>query len=256
MTRRSPASRVVFGFLCLAALAALPLLAQAPLPSRLLQLNIVTLKPGMARAYIDFQKSDVIPALQKAGLKRRDSWRTAVFGDTYQVAHVTDISGFEQYDSPPPLRRTLGDAAYFAYIAKASTMVSAQRTYAIRTRPDLSYMADPTAQPKMAILTTVDVKADSLLKFESFIKGEWLAALKKGGGKYYAVSQVLYGGSTTQYMTLVGVDSFAEIGKGHPVTIALGDEGLVKLMATSGGFANKIERTIIRLDPDLSFQVK
>ena len=256
MTRRSPASRIVFGFLCLGALATLPLLAQTPPPSQLLQLTVLTLKPGTAQAYVDFQKSDVIPALQKGGQKWRDSWRTAVFGDTYEVAHVSAISGFDQYDSPSPLRRTLGEAAYTAYVAKASTMVAAQRTYPIRPRPDLSYMADPAAQPKMAILTTVDVKSDSLLKFESFLKGEWLPALKKGGGKYYAVSQVVYGGNTGEFMTLVGVDSFAEIAKGHPVTNALGEEGLAKLMAGSGGFANRVERTIIRLDPDLSFRVK
>lgn len=258
MIPRSPASRVASGLLALAclALAALPLRAQAPLASQLLQLNVVTLKPGMAQAYIDFQKSDVIPALQKGGQTWRNSWRTAVFGDTYQLAHVSAISGFDQYDSPAPLRKTLGEAGYAAYIAKASTMVAAQRVYAIRTRPDLSYIPDPAAQPKLAILTTVDVKSDSLLKFESFIKGEWLAALKKGGGKYYAVSQVVYGGNTGEYRTLVGVDSFADIGKGHPVTNALGEEGLVKMMAASGGFANRVERTIIRLDPDLSFRVK
>lgn len=257
MSHRPAAFRLAFGFLALAAAAVLPLAAQtAPPASRLLQLTVLTLKPGMAQAYIDLQKAEVIPALKKAGQTRRDTWRTAVFGDTFEVAHVTEISRLDQYDSPAPLRQALGEAAFTAYLAKASPLITAQRTYALRARPDLSYMADPAAQPKMAILTQVDVKADSLLKFESFIKGEWLAALKKGGGKYYAVSQVLYGGSTTQYMTLVGVDSFAEIGKGHPVTVALGDEGLVKLMATSGGFANKIERTIIRLDPDLSFQVK
>ena len=108
----------------------------------------------------------------------------------------------------------------------------------------------------MVILTTVDVPADKLAEFETFLKNDWVPALKTGGGKYYAVSQVVYGGSTTQYYTLVGVDSFADIGKGHPVTRALGEEGLVKLMARTGSFTRHIERTVIRLDPDLSFAVK
>ena len=108
----------------------------------------------------------------------------------------------------------------------------------------------------MAILTRVDVKADKLVEFEAFIKGDWLSALKKGGGKSYSVNQVVYGGSTTEYMTLVGIDSFADLDKGHPVTKALGDDGVVKLMAKSGTFTKHIDRTIIRLDPDLSFEVK
>lgn len=257
MSHRSTAFRLVLGFLCLAALAALPLSAQmAPPASRLLSLTIVTIKPGMMQAYIDYQKSDVIPALQKGGQTWRESWRTAVFGDPFEVAHVTEIKGFDQYDSPSPVRKALGEAGYTAYLAKVSPMVSAQRTYAIRTRPDLGYVADGSAQPKMAILTLVDVQATKLAEFEAFLKGEWLAALKKGGGKYYAVSQVLYGGSTTQYHTLVGIENFADLGKGHPVTRALGDAGLVKLMATSGAYTQHIDRRVIRLDPDLSFAVK
>ncbi len=135
-------------------------------------------------------------------------------------------------------------------------MISAQRVYAIRTRPDLGYVADGSAPPKMAILTLVDVQATKLSEFEAFVKGEWLAALKKGGGKFYAVSQVVYGGSTTQYHTLVGIDNFADLGKGHPVTRALGEDGVVKMMTRSGNFTQHIERRIIRLDPDLSFEVK
>jgi hypothetical protein len=257
MSHRSPVSRFVFGFLCLAALAALPLSAQvAPPASRLLSLTIVSIKPGMMQAYIDFQKSEAIPAMQKGGQTWRESWRTAVFGDPFEVAHVTEIKGFDQFDTPSPLRKALGEAGYTAYLAKISPMVTAQRTYAIRTRPDLGYVADPAARPKMAILTTVDVKSDKLMDFETFIKGEWIAALKKGGGKHYSVSQVVYGGNTTEFMTLVGIDTFADLAKGHPVTKALGEEGLVKLMAKSGGFAQRVDRRIIRLDPDLSFEVK
>jgi hypothetical protein len=257
MSHRSPAFRLVLGFLCLAALAALPLSAQmAPTASRLLQLNVVTITPGMMQAYIDYQKSEVIPALQKGGQTWRESWRTAVFGDPFEVAHVSEIKGFEQYDSPSPVRKALGEAGYAAYLAKVGPMITSQRTYAIRTRPDLGYVADGAAPPKMAILTLVDVQATKLSEFEAFLKGEWLAALKKGGGKFYAVSQVVYGGSTTQYHTLVGIDNFADLGKGHPVTKALGEDGVVKMMATSGNFTQHIERRIIRLDPDLSFEVK
>ena len=102
----------------------------------------------------------------------------------------------------------------------------------------------------------MSVKSDKLMDFETFIKGEWIAALKKGGGKHYSVSQVVYGGNTTEFMTLVGIDTFADLAKGHPVTKALGEEGLVKLMAKAGGFAQHVDRRVIRLDSDLSFEVK
>ena len=154
------------------------------------------------------------------------------------------------------MRKALGEAGYAAYLAKVSPMISSQRTYAIRTRPDLGYVADPAAHPKMAILTSVSVKPDRVLDFESFIKAEWIPALKKGGGTHYLVNQTVYGGDTTECVTLVGIDSFADLAKGHPVTRALGEEGIAKLMVKAGGFSQKIDRRIIRLDPDLSFEVK
>ena len=68
-------------------------------------------------------------------------------------------------------------------------------------------------------------------------------------------NEVLYGGGTTEFHTLVGIDKYADLAS-HPVTKALGEDGLTKLMAKSGGFASSIERNVIRLDPELSFEVK
>ena len=253
--------RFVLAGAAMTAIAALqPIAAQTPAPDpsqpRLLQLTIATLKPDMVKAYYDYQKSEVIPALQKGGVKWRDSYRTAVFGDTFMVAHVVDVTGLEQYDGPPPLKKALGDEGYAAYQAKAGTLVTSAKTYLLRTRPDLSYVADPAAQPKLSILTSVEVASDKIAEFEAFIKSDWIPALKSGGGTSYRVSQVVYGGAATQYYTLVGVNAFADIAKGHPVTRALGEDGVVKLMAKLGGATQHVERTIIRLDPDLSFMVK
>ena len=258
MAFRSPALRFGLGILGLTALAAVmapTAQTQAP-PSRLLALNIYKIKPEMQNAYIELQKSIVIPALQKSGQTWRDAWRTGVLREAYEFAYVSEIQGFERYDSPPPISKALGEAGYADYLAKVRPMIVSQNIYAIRTRPDLSYMADGVAQPKLAILTTVDVYANKLPDFETYIKTEWVPALKKGGGKSYAVSQVLYGGVGAQYLTLVGIDNYAELGKGHPVNRALGDDGLMKMMAKSGGFAQRIERRMVRLDPDLSFAVK
>jgi hypothetical protein len=259
MTLGSPRVRLALVVAVLAAAAQQPIAAQtpatAPAKSRMLQLVIVNVRPGMMKAYIDYQKSVVIPALQKGGVKWRDSWRTAVFGDPFQIAHVTEVASLDQYDSPPPLRTALGEAGYAAYQEKSGTLISSVKYYLIRTRPELSYMADSANQPKMAILTSVDVMTDKIAEFESFITNDWVPALKTGGGKYYAVSQVVYGGSPTEYMTLVGVENFADVGKGHPVMRALGEQGTNQAMAKVGAYTHHVERQLIRLDPDLSFMV-
>jgi hypothetical protein len=258
MTFRSPALRVVLAVIGLAlavASASVPLLSQSPPASELFALNVVTVKPDMLRAYVDLQKSDIIPALKKGGQAWRETWRTASFGDPFMFANVSAISGFDQYDGPSPMVKALGQDGYQALLARLRPMIASQRTYAMRTRPDLSFRAEGTPAQPMAILTVVHVHPTKLLDFEAFIKGDWIPALKKGGGKAYTVVQVLYGGGTTEFHTLVGIDKYADLGS-HPVTKALGDDGLTKLMAQSGGFASSIERSVVRLDPELSFEVK
>ena len=259
MPHRSTTLRLAVGSIAIASVAALlPVVAQTPAPPApsLLQLAVINVRPDMMKAYVDYQKAEIVPALQKAGVKWRESWRTAMFGDTFEVAHVTEIKSFDQYDSPSPLRTALGEAGYAAYQAKVATMITGARYSAIRTRPDLSYMADPAAAPpKMAILTNVEVASDKVMEFESFIKSDWIPALQKGGGKQYRVAQVVYGGSPSEYVTLVGLENFAELGKGHPVTRALGEEGVTKLMTKVGAFERGIQRRVIRLDPDMSFSV-
>jgi hypothetical protein len=258
MAFRSPTLRFtlgVLGVISIASLAAPPALTQGPQPSQLFSLNVVTVKPDMVPAYVALQKSEIIPALQKGGQAFRETWRTAVFGDPFMFAHVAPISGFDQYDGPNAMMKALGEAGYAALLAKLRPMIASQKMYAMRTRPDLSFQTEGAPPPKMAILTVVEVEPTKLLDFESFIKGEWIPALKKGGGKGYTVVQVLYGGGTTEFHTLVGIDKYADLAS-HPVTKALGEDGLTKLMTKSGGFASSIERSVVRLDPELSFEMK
>jgi hypothetical protein len=258
MAFRSPASRFALGFVGLAAVAAAiapPVLSQAPPQSQLFSLNVVSVKPDQLTAYINLQKSEIIPALQKGGQVFRDSWRTATFGETYTFYHVAPITGFDQYDNPGPMTKALGEDGSAALLAKLRPMIASQKIYAMRTRPDLSYTTEGAAAQKMAIVTVVQVNPTKVAEFEAFIKGEWIPALKKGGAKQYTVVQALYGGGASEFHTLVGIDKYADLAA-HPVTKALGDDGVAKMMAKGGGFADSIERSVVRLDQDLSFQPK
>jgi len=86
------------------------------------------------------------------------------------------------------------------------------------------------------------------------IKTEVVPAYKKANVGYYAVSQVVYGGDTNEFVTLVLFENFAELAKGHPLERALGADGAAKLTQKAGASIMKLERTIIRHLPDLSFR--
>ena len=131
-----------------------------------------------------------------------------------------------------------------------------KRQYAIQARPDLSYDPNPNATPKLALLSTVEVAQGRNADFDNLIKIEVLPVMKKAQVNGYLVSQVIYGGNANQYYSLVLYDTFADIGKGHPFVRVRGDEGAARLGQKATGIVTRVERSILRYVPDLSFVVK
>lgn len=227
----------------------------APAPPPFLLLSVQSIRPDMMAAYIDLQKSEVMPALQKGGVTGREVWQTAVFGSAFEFASVQPVTDIARFDQPSPLRQGLGEAGLKAYQEKAGKMMLGIRTYLLRTRPDLGIASQGPAA-KTAILTTVDTVPGHQGEFEAFLKNDFVPALKKAQVNRYFVSQVVYGGSATEYITVLYVENFAEIAKGHPVARVLGEDGYNKLLSKVGPAIRTIDRRMIRLNDELSFQVK
>src|SRR5256885_9189697 len=63
-----------------------------PAPKReMLQVTVVKIKPDLVDQWLEFQKNETIPMLRKAGVKSRDAWTTATFGDGFTYGFVTPI---------------------------------------------------------------------------------------------------------------------------------------------------------------------
>jgi hypothetical protein len=224
--------------------------AMAP---QLLMVQLVTVKPESVPQYVALQKGDVIPAQQKGGVKVREVWQAAVFGPSNEYANVTMVDDMAQFDGPNPMTRALGAEGYQAYLARVRPLITGTRTFLIQTRPDLSFGA--TNPSKLAIRTHVQVLPTRQLEFETFLKNEFIPVLKKAQVKRYTVARVILGGSTTEYITVLTLDSFADLAKGHPINRLLGEDAANKLMARAGAFISSAERYVMRLNEDLSFQV-
>jgi hypothetical protein len=244
--------------LALAALSQAPRLrAQSGQPpqAQLLLITEVQLKPDSAPDWTELQKSEQIPAQKKGGVLWRDTWASGVAGDAYLRAIVTPIADLALFDGPSPAIKALGQEGAAALGAKTRKLIAGSRSAVIRTRPDLGFGTRPAAY-KLAILTTVTVVNGRAADFEAFIKTDVAPALKKVNVSYYSVSQVVYGGNTNEFRTLIPVNDFAEIAKGHPLERALGSDGMIKLLQKSAPFISQVDRTIIRYLPDLSFQAR
>ena len=230
-----------------------PTPAAAPTPE-LLNITVVSVKPGMNAEFQDLIKNTTNPGLKKGGLVWRTVWQsTAAGGDAFEYVLVSPVGKFAEYDGPGALEKGLGAQGFAAWQTKASTMVTSVCRLIVRTRPELSFERQPPGQPKLAVVTSIHVAPNRNSDFENFVKNDYIPVMKQAQVTYL-VSQTIFGGDANEYVTLTLRDSFADLDKG-PVTVqALGQEGSQKLMQKiPAGTVVHVERSLLRIMPDLSF---
>jgi hypothetical protein len=227
----------------------------APQP-QWLHVSIVKLHPGAAAEYVELQTKEVMPAQRKGGSLGRQAWSSGNSGAPGEIVYLSPIDSFARFDKPNPLVAALGQEGAAALNAKNRKLAELQRTMIVRTRPDLSYVPNPTMTSPLALITIADVVPGRRAEFEAFLKKDVVPAMQRAKAKSYSVLEVVYGDSIGAYVTAVGYDNYEAIGKGHPFQIALGDDGARKLEAKVAGILTRVERFISRHRPDLSWSAK
>jgi hypothetical protein len=207
----------------------------------------------MVAEWQEFQRNESMPALKKGGVKERQTWQTANFGEAYEYVFVSPIEDFAQFDGDSAVVKALGQEGARAYLAKARRMIVASHSYAVQERPDLSYEGTMTGPPKLAVVASVSVAAGKNAAFESFIKSDVVPIMKKANVSGYFVNQTMLGGNANEYVTLTFYDSFAEIGRGLPFLRILGPAGYERFLQKTAGLVTNLERTVMRYVPGLSF---
>jgi hypothetical protein len=253
MKRTISAAFGLFVVMCFTSVPAARQAGDKPPAFQWLQLTVVGVQPGMSADWRKIEQEEVLPALKKGGSLGREVWTTGVFGVGSEFVIVTPIQSFAQFDGQSPMAKALGPEGASALAGRRAKLETGRRTYALRTRPDLSYVPEPGRVPKLAMVSIVEIAGGRNADFENLLKADAVPAMKKAQARGYYVSQVVYGGNTQEYITLVAYDTFEEIGKGHPFEIALGEAGVTKLMQKTVGLVTRVDRYISRFVPELSF---
>lgn len=223
-------------------------------PSRLVQAMIVNVQPGMMTEYLDYQKNDVMPALKNAGSRGRTAFSSGAFGDATAFAFFSPVTSLAQYDAPNPIEKALGEQAAAQLMAKGGKLVASRRVMLMRTRPDLGIAGDPkAAMAPLVLVTEVHVAPGRRIEFESLLKREIVSVLQ-GKVRAYEVLEVVYGEASGTFFTSIPFDSYETIGKGHPLQIALGEEGMKRVEAKFAGIVTHLERFIAKYRDDLSIK--
>lgn len=224
----------------------------APTPE-FLAITVVSVKPEMMVEFQNFMKNTTNPALKKGGLKSREVWQsTGAAGDPFEYVFVTPVAKLADFDGPSPLEKGLGAQGLPAWQIKAGSLVNSVRRFIIRTRPDLSFAAQRSGAPKLAVVQFVHVAPTRNDDYENFLKNDFVPVMKQAGVTYL-VSQTIFGGDGNEYITLTMRDSFADLDKGPVHIQTLGQEAGRKLMQKlPAGAVVQVERSITRFVPELS----
>jgi hypothetical protein len=218
--------------------------------------NIVTVRPESVNEFIEFQKTQTIPMLQRSGIKSRDVWQGgAPFGDGGSYALVMPIDKFADYDAGPRALRTLGDAAGRTYQEKLRRMFSSSRLFAIQDRAELSVVPNASFKPKAGILVLTTIIPGHADAYEAYVKNDLLPVLKRGNVAGYLVSHTTFGGDANEYASMQLLDSYAEIDKGPLARRVLGLQPWQELVAKGTPHIAAQRRELLRYVPDLSFRV-
>jgi hypothetical protein len=231
--------------------------AQQPSPSpEWYSVSVVNVKPDMLDDWLELQRSETIPALQKIGVRERAAWQSAIFSEGFEYVFVQPIAKMADLDQPGPFVRALGPEGARAYNAKVRRMVNATRTLAIQVLRDASIAPAAGFTPKLAVVTFSYVAPGRTADYENYLKTDLLPALRKAQPVGYVHSRTIFGGDAGEYVSLRYIDTFAEIDKGPLLTQALGAAAAAKINAKVAGMVTRQERRIIRFNPDLSFRTK
>jgi hypothetical protein len=224
----------------------------APTPE-FLSITVISVKPEMMVEFQNFMKNTTNPALKKGGLRSREVWQnTGAAGDAFEYVLVTPVAKFGDFDGPGALEKGLGAQGITAWQTKAASLVNSVRRLIIRTRPDLSFAAQRTGAPKLAVVHFVHIAPNRNADYENFLKNDFVPVMKEAGVTYL-VSQTIFGGNGNEYITLTMRDSFADLDKGPVHIQALGQEAGQKLMQKMpAGAVVHLERSIARFVPELS----
>lgn len=212
------------------------------------QVNHVQVIPELLGEYLEIQKNEIMPALQKAGVPWRSVWRTGEFGNTYERVFVTPIGNFAEFDAGGPLARVLDTRKLERLQDRLRRCTAGRQTYALRHRADLSVEAE--SERSIALVTTLHVAPGHRAEWEGFLR-ENLANFREAD-VIFGIYQRVFGPGPSVWQIVENLTGYGQLERPRILAQMLAEaHEEASLLA---GLLLSIERTVLVYDPDLSYQ--
>jgi L-rhamnose mutarotase len=117
--------------------------------------------------------------------------------------------------------------------------------------PDLS-LPGTSEMPKMIRTLQTKVRPEKVNEYLELVKNEVLPAIKKSGIKDYSVAQERYGAPSSEFLSVAGLNNWADFDGGFGVEKVMGKEGYQRFLAKLRPLILETEYNVYRFQPDLS----
>jgi len=242
------ASRLLIGF-CALLLAAASLDSGLAQEQQLMRYMSIQVHPGMAFEFENFLKTDLFPAMRKAGATQWGAWR-GEFGEGGEYAFTAPVANLAELDKPNSLLKVLGPEGLNAMMGKMQKYMRNTHTYLVVMRPDLGIEPASGYVPKICMQVRITVATDRSTDYEKFAKAI-SGVIKKTNAKGVYAAQVLLGGNPAEYHSLNLLESYADLAAFASALSKGWNEANIPSMS---GVVEKVEYRIYQYAQDLSQQ--
>jgi len=191
--------------------------------------------------------------LQKAGSDRYYSMWTSLTG-LNEYARVDYYSKWAELDITVALDPKLKEQAVDLQRIGNRIIQCTESSHRIieEVLPDLSL---PVAKeiPKLVRTFRTRVRPDKVNDYLALVKSEILPAIKKSGVKDYSVAQARYGAPTTEFLSVVGLNKWADLDEPFGVQKAMGAEEYRQFLSKIRPLVLENEYNVYRFERDLSY---
>jgi hypothetical protein len=218
-----------------------------------IRVTIVRVKPDMIARWRELNKSEIIPAYKKAGIRSFAVWRTVPFGNSYEFTLMMPMKSFAELDRETPLRRGMLAQGRRQVEAELDKCVSGAENLALLGLSDISSGKPNAPPPQLMIVQTVTVRPTDLSKYLNFLKEDMKPVVQKAGVELWEVYRHVFGSSTNQITTFRSLKNYAELDSGPLAARILSPEQANMLAAKDNQLVESSRIVIAQYDSELSY---
>ncbi len=218
------------------------------------QWSIVTTAQIKPEFRLEFEagEKEITAAYKKAGLPYRVVVQT-LLGDVAEYTSVAPLANFAAMDAASPTVKALGEAGSQRLLKRIGGYATTIHRMAMVSLEDITIRMPEENPGEFAEVTVMSLYPGKGAEFTSFMKDDYLPAMRKADVANLWLSRPIFGGDRSERVMVRPMHKLAELDAGPLPAKALGADGAHQLAVKQSGIVQSIHSTVVRVRPDLSY---